>query len=277
MVKTITFANFKGGTGKTSNSCLTAYSLSKLGKKVLLVDMDPQANATSLMLMTAQNIKDEIITFETTLMSAIAAGDLTPIVTEIKDNLYLLPSFADFTSYGLYLEKKFPDSQINRIMYFKSLLDKITADFDYVIIDTPPTLSIYTDSAVACSDEVVIVMQTQRRSMTGAESFLIYLQEMIDTYGMEFGLLGVLPVLLKKNSKIEFSILERATIFFGEGNMFHTLIPNLERIKRYDDMGITDNDYKRGPGINDPHDSNVHELFTNLAKEFMERLEDNNE
>lgn len=276
MVRKITFANFKGGTGKTSNSCLISYELSKLGKKVLLVDLDPQANATSLLLMTAQNIKGEVITFDSTLMNAIAKGDLRPIVTEVKENLYLLPSFADFTSYGLYLEKKFPDSQRERVMYFQGLLSAIEDEYDYIIVDTPPTLSIYTDSAVAASDQIVIVMQTQRRSLTGAESFLVYLQEMLDTYDMDFSVLGVLAVLMKNDSLIDNAILIRAKELFGEENMFENVVANSERIKRYDDTGITDNDYKSDSSINDAHDRRVHAFYTSVAKELMERVGDSN-
>ncbi|EDE2194078.1 AAA family ATPase, partial [Listeria monocytogenes] len=104
--KVITFGNFKGGTGKTTNSAMIGNELARQGKKTLLIDLDPQANATSLYLLTKQRLEDNIVTFDKTLMTAISEGSIEEIVLNIKTNLFLLPSFADFTSYPLFLEKK---------------------------------------------------------------------------------------------------------------------------------------------------------------------------
>ena len=119
--KIVTFGNFKGGTGKTTNSCMIAYELSKLKKKVLLVDLDPQANATSLLLQTRQGQKKEVMAYDSTLMKAITDNTLELIVTDINDYLDLLPSFADFSSYPLFLEGKFK-LQKDRIFYLRNLL-----------------------------------------------------------------------------------------------------------------------------------------------------------
>ena len=100
----VTFGNFKGGTGKTTNSTMIAHALSMKGYKVLLCDQDPQANATSLYLKTKALETDEIVAFNKTLMAAIQEEDLGQIVTEIKENLYLLPSFSDFALYPRFLE-----------------------------------------------------------------------------------------------------------------------------------------------------------------------------
>ena len=243
MTKKITFGNFKGGTGKTTNSTLISYHLAKQGFKTLLVDLDPQANATSLLLKTAQNETNEVITFSKTLMTAISEEDLSSIVTPILDNLYLLPSFADFTSYPLYLEKKFPNSQKDS----------------------------YTDTAVVSSDYIVIVLQTQERSFVGAEAFIQYTQEMYNTYKEEvdFDILGILPVLLKNTSKVDQTILEQAKREFGEENIFTNVVKNMERVKRYDMIGITnpDSDVRH-----DMHDKKVHALYSQITNELLERL-----
>lgn len=269
MVKKITFGNFKGGTGKTTNSCLISYHLAKKGYKTLLVDLDPQANATSLLLLTRQNQFNDIIKFETTLMSAIYAGSLKPIVTPINDNLSLLPSFADFTSYPLFLEKEYPNDMKKRVMHFNELLTEIENDFDYIIFDIPPTLSAYTDAAMFCSDEVVIVLQTQERSFVGAEAFVQYMQDMIDVYDLDFDILGILPVLLKNNSIVDKSVLKNAIKTFGASNVFTNVIRNMERLKRYDITGIVD------AAVNekyDVHDNRVHELFSTVTEELLTRI-----
>src|SRR3712207_8228860 len=110
-MKIVTVGNFKGGTGKTTNACMISYSLSKMGYKTLLLDLDPQANATTLLLKTRQVQKDEVHSFKSTLMNELVEGDIYNIITDINDTLYLIPSFADFSSYPLFLEKKFPRSE----------------------------------------------------------------------------------------------------------------------------------------------------------------------
>lgn len=270
MGKVITFGNFKGGTGKTTNSAMIAYTLSNLGYKTLLIDLDPQANATALCLRTKQRITNNIVTFDKTLMSAIAEGDLSDIIIDIKENFFLLPSFADFTSYPLFLEKKFPNNQLGRVTYFNTLLSEVKDEYDFVLVDVPPTLSSYTDSALFASDYTIIVLQTQERSLVGAEAYIVYLQELIDNYHADFDILGVLPVLLKNNSKVDESTLEVAYSKFGSDNIFKTLVKNMERLKRYDIIGIVD---PRLDPKADMHDRRVAELYEKVTKEMLERLQ----
>lgn len=264
--KVVTFGNYKGGTGKTTNSTMVGYALSELGYKVLLVDMDPQGNATSLYLRTKAKLTNEVTSFEKTLMTAVMEENLQPIITNIKENLYILPGHSDFSVYPTYLEKRFPDSpdsEERRIAFFKTLIDPIKDDFDYVFIDVPPTESYYTHSALYASDLVVIVLQTHERSLLGAQSFIKYLQNLIDDYHADLDILGILPVLLKNNSLIDQEILRNAIELFGEENMFKTVIRNMERLKRFDMTGITSSDR---------HDENVHKVYRQAAKEFLERM-----
>ena len=271
MAKVITYGYFKGGTGKTTNSAMMAYMLSKLGYKTLLADLDPQANATSLYLHTKQRITNNIVTFDKTLMSAIADEDLSDIIIEIKDNLYLLPSFADFTSFPLFLEKKFPNSQLKRVTFLKGLIEKIKDDYDFILIDVPPTLSTYTDSALLASDYTIIVLQTQERSLVGAEAYVGYLQELVDNYDANFDILGVLPVLLKNNSKVDEATLDTAKEKFGEENLFKNLVKNMERLKRYDIVGIVDSDLDNKYDI---HDKRVMALYKKVTEEMLSRLKE---
>ncbi|EUJ16617.1 ParA family protein [Listeria aquatica] len=267
----ITFGNFKGGTGKTTNSAMIGNELANQGYKTLLIDMDPQANATSLYLLTKQRLEGEVVKFDKTLMSAIADENLKSIVLNIKENLFLLPSFADFTSYPLFLEKKFPNSQFDRVAYFSKLIEPLKKDFDFILIDVPPTLSTYTDSALYGSDYTIIVLQTQERSLVGAEAYVRYLQELIDNYDADFDILGVLPVLLKNNAAVDLSTLDNATASFGQNNMFQTLVKNMERLKRYDLIGIID--VNKDPAA-DMHDRRVAKLYKNVTDELIIRLKE---
>lgn len=274
MGNVITFGNFKGGVGKTSSSAMVGYILSKKGKKVLLVDVDPQGNLTSLMLKTKQRLSNdsEVVMFDRTLMSAISEGDLTSIITSINDNLDLLPSYVDFTSYPAFLERLYPDSDYERALHFSKLLEPIKSDYDIVIIDVPPTVSIYTDSALMASDYTVVVLQTQERSLEGAQQYIVYLNELTQNYDASFDVLGILPVLLKNTSMVDHSVITSAIDEFGDGNMFKNVIKNMERIKRYDIQGIGDPDYIEAK--TDHHDRRVFDVYGAVADEFLQRCDD---
>lgn len=260
----VTFGNFKGGTGKTTNSTMIAYALSGMGYKVLLCDQDPQANATTLYLKTKAAVTDEIVTFNKTLMAAIQEEDLGQIVTEVKENLYLLPSFSDFALYPRYLEKKFPSDTSSQVKYFASLIEPLKKDYDFIFIDVPPTISVITDAALYASDFVVVVLQTQERSLQGAEVFTGYLQSLIDEYGANLDIIGILPVLLKNGAAVDLATLENAREIFGPENLFENVVNNMERLKRFDITGITNDDM---------HDRKVHKSYGVIAEEFINRLE----
>lgn len=259
----VTFGNFKGGTGKTTNSTMLAYALAKKGYRVLLCDQDPQANATTLFLKTKAVREDDYITFEKTLMAAMQEGDLSSIVTEVTDNLFLLPSFSDFAQYPKFLEKRF-EKEVDRVTYLSTLLEPLKKEFDFIFVDVPPTISIYTDSALYASDFVVVVLQTQERSLQGAEVFTQYLQTLLDDYHADFDILGILPVLLKNGAAVDLATLENAKNVFGSNNLFESVIKNMERLKRYDITGIVEEDM---------HDKRVMDTYAKVAEEFLERLE----
>ena len=181
MTEIITFGNFKGGVGKTTNATQAAYELSKRGKKTLLLDLDPQANATNIMLKTKVNLTDEIFQFDSSLMSAIQSKDLTKALVNITKNLDLIGSSADFSLFPRVMERQF-SKYIDRVTHLNKLLKPIAQKYDYVIIDVPPTISLITDAALYASDWCVIVMQTQQQALDGASAFIQYMQkEVIDT------------------------------------------------------------------------------------------------
>lgn len=262
---TLTFANFKGGVGKTSTTAIVGYNLNKMGYKVLIVDFDAQANITSLLLKT-KSAQDEIITIDKALMKAINEGSsLKELVTPIQENLDLIPNAVDFSMYPRYLERNF-DSEIDRISFFKNKISYLKDDYDFILIDVPPTLSLLNDTAFFACDQIIVVLQTQERSLAGAEVFITYLQEtLIDEYKSDVDILGILPVLSKKGARVDAEILKAASKEFGEANIFENKISLMERIKRFDMTGITNNP-------KDQHDRRVHKTFMGVSKEVISRL-----
>lgn len=276
MTKKIVFGNFKGGVGKTTNSVMVAYELAKKGYKVLVCDLDPQTNSTQLLRRTygLQNGKE--LTIEETMMVAIEKGNIKNAIVNIMPNLYLLPSHKDFVNYPDFLELKFTPNEIGykekRIAYFNELIKPFENEYDYIIFDVPPTLSIYTDTALYLSDYIVIVLQTQQRSLDGAEAFFEYLQTLYDTYeSIDFDIAGILPVLLKNDSGIDNQIIEDARESFGVDSIFNTIIRHMERLKRYDRKGISEEGYTPQ---SDFHDRKVHDLYNTLADEIVDRTKE---
>ena len=286
----ILYGNMKGGVGKTTNSVMTAYQLAKLGYKTLVCDLDPQANATQLLRRTYGLQHGSDLQIDKTMMVALMDENIKPAIVIIMDNLYLLPSSEDFKNYPDFLEMKFMldkekiqagDSNTlqsemskvkeQRIAYFAQQLAKVRDEYDFIIIDVPPTLSIFTDSAVYATDFVIIVLQTQQRSLDGAETFFEYLQQMYNDYtNVDFDILGVLAVLLKNNAGLDSQILKDAETDFGKNMLFDQIIRHMERLKRYDRTGIAE----KGLTKYDMHDTRLHYIYNTLTKEIVSRLKD---
>lgn len=287
----ILYGNMKGGVGKTTNSVMTAYQLAKLGYKTLVCDLDPQANATQLLLRRTYGLQQGTdLQINKTMMVALTEENIKPAIVNIMDNLYLLPSSEDFKNYPDFLEMKFMldkekiesgdsttlQSEMSkvkeqRISYFAQQLAKVRDEYDFVIIDVPPTLSVFTDSAIYATDYVIIVLQTQQRSLDGAETFFEYLQQMYNDYAnIDFDILGVLAVLLKNNVGLDNQILKDAEADFGKDMLFNQIIRHMERLKRYDRTGIAE----KGLTKYDMHDTRLHYIYNTLTKEIVARLKD---
>lgn len=261
---TITVGNYKGGVGKTTNSVLIGYTLAKKGIKTLVVDLDPQANATKTLMLTKMASEDDehITTIDKTIMRAIAEGDLSDIQTKIMDNLYLLPSNIDFEEFPRYLFKN-SLNQKEEDFFIDSLLKPLKENYDVIIIDVPPMSKEVTRNAVTTSDYILISLQTQERSLTGAENYISELNKINSAYDLDLTVVGMLPVLLKNKGTVDEYILEMAKENFGEDNIFKAIIPQMERIKRFDVNGITDKDR---------HDEKVLKKYIQVTDELIERL-----
>ncbi|MHA8263776.1 ParA family protein [Lactobacillaceae bacterium Melli_B3] len=268
MTKIITLGNFKGGVGKTANSTLISYTLAKKGYKTLIVDLDPQGNATNIMLKTAANLSGELKHFDQSLMKSVEDGDLSKSIINITNNLDLLASAPDFSLFSRYMEKY--TNYNERVKQFGKLVDKIKDNYDYIIIDTPPTISIYTDSALYISDYCLIVMQTHEHSFEGAQAYIEYIRDQMigDYHAPKLDLVGILAVLMQANAPVDELTIDSAIEMFGDENIFKTRVNFKQRIKRFGVTGIT-NDTK--------FDTKVFDLYEEVTDELLERIDDINE
>ena len=259
---TITIGNQKGGVGKTTNGTMICYSLAKMGIKSLIIDLDPQANATKSMLLTKSNHSEEIFTVDKTIMAGVQDDDLTDLPVNIMPNLDLLPSYSDFKGFTRFLYRNTQtDYEVDH--YLEHLIQPLKKEYDVIFIDIPPFSIETTNNAAILSDYVLISLQTQERSMTGAEDFLKTLSAVIEKYNLDTDILGIIEVLQKKKGSVDQYIMDQAKEEFGQENIFETVIPQMERLKRFDVNGIEENDY---------FDKQVVGLYNRLTDEFLKRL-----
>lgn len=160
MARIIAIANHKGGVAKTTSCVNIAAALAKMGRRILLVDVDPQANLTS-------SFTDES-KIEASIYDAMK-GDAAPIMN-IGDNLDLIPSHIDLAGADMVFSNKIAREQILR-----NILDEIKENYDYIIIDTPPALGLVTINALTAAQSVIISICAETLPLRG----LVMLDEMI--------------------------------------------------------------------------------------------------
>lgn len=264
MCRIITTGNFKGGVGKTTNAVMLAYTFATQGKKTLLVDLDPQANATDLLFNTLKKVFLRTPEFKITLAVALRDRNLHNALVNILPNLDLLPSYEDLQTYERFLFTNFEDDY-TQDTYFAKELNKIKNDYDYILIDVPPQLNKFADSALVASDYVIVILQTQERSLKGAQKYIEHVLTLAEDYKLSLEIAGALPVLMQNGSELDKDILQEANEIFGDPNVFRNTIKQMARLKRFDRTGITHN-------MKDVHDKHVHSVYQNIIKELEERI-----
>uniref|UniRef100_UPI00403FA298 ParA family protein n=1 Tax=Lentilactobacillus hilgardii TaxID=1588 RepID=UPI00403FA298 len=263
MALTITIGNQKGGVGKTTNATIMGYMLAKFGLKVLVADLDPQSNATKALVLTKSlNSENEIGPIKKTLMRGVQEKDLTTLPINIVKNLFLLPSFIDFEDFAKYLYRN-TNTSYEEDHFLEPLFRPLQEQYDVIILDVPPMNIEVTKNAVVMSDYVLISLQTQERSLTGAESYVDTLASLKLKYKLPVDVIGFLQVLHRNHGTVDKFIMENATKEFGYESMFKTIVPQMERIKRFDINGISEKDQ---------FDKKVIDVYREVTDEFLDRV-----
>ena len=259
---TIIIGNQKGGVGKTTNTYLIAYTLAQLGIKTLVCDLDPQSNSTKALILTKSQNSNEIMTIDKTLMWGVQQRDLKDLPVSIIENLDLLPSYIDFEDFAKYLYKN-TSNEYEETHLLEPLFEPLKEDYDIILIDVPPLSVEVTSNAVMFSDYVLISLQTQDDSMTGAIEYIKTLVKLKMKYELGIEVLGALPMLSNSRGSVDKLIIESAKEEWGEDLVFETVIPQMERIKRFSINGITDEDR---------FDRKVLEMYEKVVSEMLSKL-----
>ena len=255
----ITVGNFKGGVGKTTVSTLLSYIASEnYNKKVLLIDFDPQGNATQIMKRTYPEFKEESLSF----INMLKSGNIDESIIRLTSNLSLLPADSSLANLSDIISKT---DILKKRYILKNVVEKIEKiyDFDYVFIDVPPTInSDFTNNAVYASNYILMVFQTQQSAYESSLSFVNFLRDRKKESDLPFELVGAVPVLIKKNGRVDKQILEMSKSAFSEA-LFEHQIYQRERIKKFATDGIKDKDM---------HDKKVIHMFNKVYEELVSRI-----
>lgn len=253
----ITFANFKGGVGKTTATSLFAFILSEMkGKKVLVVDTDPQASLTEDLERT---FKVNIDYDKNIFNSIFVNSDISDDIQSLSNNLDILAGSWDLVNFKDNAVKNF-EPEYHSIL-LKVLLNGIEEDYDFILIDTAPTTDITMDNAVFASDWIIIPTKTERPAFSSTEKYYNYLLNLYRNKDTNFELLGILPYLVG-DSATDKRLLKNYEEFF-EGYLFTNSIRQSDRVKTWFDFGIT---------TNEAHDKNTISMYGKVVEEALNKI-----
>ncbi|MCW5907037.1 MAG: ParA family protein [Chitinophagales bacterium] len=250
--KIITLANQKGGVGKTTSAINIAASLAVLEFKTLLVDADPQANATSGVGFDPKSIKTSI--YECLVNDV----KITDIVLETETpNLYLLPSHLDLVGAEIELI-----NHPNREKIFKNLLDEVRGDYDFIIIDCSPSLGLITVNALTASDSVLIPVQCEYFALEGLGKLLNTIKIVQNRLNPQLEIEGIVLTMFDPRLRLSNQVVEEIRRHF-ENIVFESIIHRNTRLGEAPSFGK--------PAIMYDADSKGSINYMNLVREMLQR------
>ena len=219
MGKIVSFSNQKGGVGKTTSCVNMAAYIAAEGKKVLLVDMDPQGNATTGLGFSKSSLEQSI--YSVLIDDEKALENIMP--TEVE-NLDLLPSNIDLAGAEVELVYK-----KNRERVLKNALEEIRSRYDYILIDCPPSLGLLTINALACADSVIIPIQSEYYALEGLSQLMNSISLVKQHLNADLEVDGVVLTMYDSRSLISKQIAEEIKKFFTK-RLFEIVVPRNVRL-----------------------------------------------
>ncbi len=255
--KTIAIANQKGGVGKTTTAFSLGVSLANNNKKVLIVDADPQANLTTYMGYYDEN--ELPVTLSTLLERYIEDKEINSeeAILHHQEKVDLIPS-----DLSLAMTESNLQNAMSREYAMKNCLSNLKDKYDYIIIDCMPSLSMITTNALACSDQVIIPVQSQYLSARGMGNLLNIVSRVRRQLNKELKVGGILMTLVDNRTKLPFTIRKELEINFGNiVKLYDTQIPFAVKTAESSSKGKSIFAYDKN--------SKVAEAYSQFAKEVL--------
>lgn len=255
MSKIIAIFNQKGGVGKTTTNVNLSACLAKLGKKILVIDIDPQGNTTSGFGFNKNGIDTSIYD------SLINDIDLKHIIMKTSiDSLYLAPSNVELAGAEIELTKK-----NEREFILRNILSNVKSKYDYIFIDCPPSLGLLTINSLVAADSVIIPIQCEYYALEGVSQLMDTIKLVKKSLNPFLEIEGVVLSMFDGRTNLSIQVVDEVKRFF-KGNVYTTIIPRNVRLAEAPSHGLSIVDY-------DPKSKGA-EAYMDLAKEFIECEED---
>lgn len=252
MAKIISFANQKGGVGKTTSAINIAAAIGLKGKKTLLLDCDPQGNASSGVGIRRNRI---CATTYDILIGRARAEDAI-IKTEYK-NLSVLPSSMPLAA----AELELADLE-DRAFRLKNALESVKNDYDYIFIDCPPSLGMLTINALTASDGVIVPMQCEYFSLEGLTQILSTVKQVKRLYNPDLSLTGILITMHNGRLNLSVQVLDELKKHYAD-KLFSTPISRNVRLSEAPSFGMPIQYYDKY--------SKGSSAYDDIAAELLER------
>jgi len=248
--KTIAITNQKGGVGKTTTSVNLGACLASLGKKVLLVDIDPQGNTTSGI---GINKADVVHCVYDVLINDVHPKDAT-LPTNIK-GLHLIPATIQLAGAEIELVPT-----ISREHRLKKSLQMVKSEYDYILIDCPPSLGMLTINSLTASDSVIIPIQCEYYALEGLSQLLNTVRLVQKHLNTSLQIEGVLLTMFDARTNLGIQVIEEVKKYFQQ-KVYQTIIPRNVRLSEAPSHGQSIITY-------DPKSKGA-EVYLELAKEVI--------
>jgi chromosome partitioning protein len=250
MAKIISVCNQKGGVGKTTTAINLASFIALAGRNVLVVDCDPQANATSGLGIDKKQVKQSIYDV------LINGKEISQVIVNTKvTNLYLIPSNVNLT--GMEIELVNAEG---REYHMKQALEHIRPSFDYIILDAPPSLGLLTINALTSSKSALIPLQCEYYALEGLSQLLNTINLVRQNLNPSLEIEGILLTMADFRTKLTDEVIKEARNYFGE-KVYKTVIPRSVKLGEAPGFGMPVVMYDR-------HSQGARSYYE-FAKEFL--------